>query len=186
MVMMTLIISSCTSSNHDQKDHATFMSVPIDGTVNNFIMKMTAKGFSDPAVEGDLATMAGSFLSKPCYIYIKFSPTSKIVQSVTVGYDEVTKWEDLEAHYYAIKALYIEKYGEPDDVVETVSEGKANDKLQALKDFEAAFHCSFRRAKGNVSIFMDSFNPSVNVYYADAINLEKSAKERKAEIEDQI
>jgi hypothetical protein len=185
LVISTIMLASCTPSNHDNREHATFMSTPINGTLSSFIAKMTVKGFTDPVTEGDLTTMHGTFLSEECWIYIKSSLTSKTVYSVTVGYPEYNNWQDLQDHYFSLKGRYIEKYGEPDEVVETCDK-EYTDKLAALKDFAAAYHIRFKRAKGDVAIFMDQFSPSVNVYYADAINLELSEKERTSKIHEEI
>jgi hypothetical protein len=186
VVISMLLFASCTpNSNHRSAEHATFMSIPIDGTLNSFIAKMTVKGFTDPISEGDLTTMHGKFLGEECWIYIKSSLTSKLVYSVTVGYPEYDNWADLQDHYFSLKSTYIGKYGEPDDVVETCDVAY-NDTLEALKDFAAAYHLSFKRAKGDVTIFMDHFNGSVNVYYADAINLALSEKERETKLHDEI
>lgn len=181
LVISILMLASCMpSNNHHSQEHATFMSTQIDGTINSFVAKMTVKGFTDPITEGDLVTMHGKFLGEECWIYIKFSVTTRTVYCVTVGYPEYNNWADLKDHYYSLKNLYTEKYGEP-NVTETCSK-EYTDSLQALKDFALAHHSTFKRIKGDVSIYMDSFNPSVNVYYNDAINLKIAEKEREIKI----
>jgi hypothetical protein len=177
IALVILTLASCTSSNH--KEHAQFMSVPINGTIHSFIARMSAKGFVNPVTNNDVTIMEGKFINESCRLFIKTTYTSRIVHSVTVVYPSYNNWEDLYSHYCGLRAMYTEKYGEP-EITETGED--IEDKLQGLKDFELSYHTVYNTPKGNITIFLDSSDTSVNIHYYDSENSILSQKEREKEL----
>ena len=80
-VLMTVSVNS---------QHLKFMGIPIDGNINRFSAKMSAKGFSISPINRYTGpgqrVMRGTFFDQPAEIWINYNISTKIVYSVRVQF----------------------------------------------------------------------------------------------------
>lgn len=93
-------------------EHFTFMNVPIDGHIVDFVEKMKAKGFV--CMEDDIAEstiMKGEFGGNICRIFIYASSQTLNTYMVFVELATSSKFFALKAVYEQYKSLLTKKYG---------------------------------------------------------------------------
>ena len=66
-----IIASTCAQIKSRSNEHMTFKGVPIDGTLNEFVLKMKNSGFTHVGTENRIGMLKGDFAgykSLQCYI----------------------------------------------------------------------------------------------------------------------
>lgn len=110
------IVSGNSFILSEVKEHFEFKSIPIDGSVYGFCVKLQEKGFELLYRSDDRrgAILSGVFTNKPVTVLVLATPTTKRVWEVVVQYEEKENWYDLKAAYKDLKNQLSQKYGIPE------------------------------------------------------------------------
>ena len=138
-------------------EHLTFKGVPIDGTLNEFVLKMKKSGFTVVDTEDGVAMLKGDFAAyKGCIVGVSTFKQKDLVSKIVVVFPECDTWSSLSSNYYIIKELLTEKYGEPTEIVEkfgTYSEHERdNDKMYQVGMNNCKYHTTYETEKGSIQL----------------------------------
>ena len=112
-------LPSFAQNNSDNSQHLTFKGVPIDGTLNDYVLKMKKSGFIHKGTEDGIAVLEGDFASyKNCIVGVSTLKQKDLVSKIVVAFPERDTWSLLSGNYFNLKELLTEKYGEPSENVE--------------------------------------------------------------------
>lgn len=171
--LTTTIVLAQTNSS----DHLSFKGVPIDGTLNEFVAKMTQSGFTSFATEKGVVMLKGDFASyKGCIIGVATTQGKDLVSKITVVFPEKDSWSLLASNYFNLKEMLTEKYGKPSESVEkfdTYSEPKDDGmKFLSVQTDKCKYYSIFATEKGNIELqIKGSYTSSfVILSYFDKIN----------------
>ncbi len=82
----TISLSAFTQTT---SEHLTFKGVPIDGTLNQFVSKMKAAGFTSEGVQDGTAVLSGDFAGyKECIIVVSTLQNKDLVSTIGVMFPE--------------------------------------------------------------------------------------------------
>lgn len=179
---------SCTTttqkSNETDKradDHMAFKDIPIDGSLNDFVSKMKARGFSIFESEKDGVIFKGDFAGyKNCYVAVATSKDTDLVNTVGVMFPERTEWSSLENDYLHLKKMLTDKYGEPTECVEQFQGYSTPDdnmsKMYSLLLDRCVYETFFETPKGDVILSLGHMGTAgiVNLIYRDKINTDEA------------
>ena len=68
MFFTATVISSLAQTKSDSSKHLRFKSVPINGTLDEFVLQMKKSGFTHTGTNDGLAILEGDFASYKSYI----------------------------------------------------------------------------------------------------------------------
>jgi hypothetical protein len=184
-----IFITSFAQNSTDSVKHLKFKGVPIDGTLNEYVLKMKESGFTHIGTENKLAILEGDFAGyKGCTIGVATLEQKDLVSKITVIFPERDTWSTLSSNYFNLKELLTEKYGEPTESVEkwdTYSKPRDDgDRMHAVKMDNCKYYTTYETENGNIQLSIDHdnlFNCFVRLSYFDNIN---SKKIRKKAIDD--
>jgi len=170
-----------------QELHLTFKGVPIDGKLNEYVVKMQNSGFQLISKENGLALLKGDFASyKDCIIGVATLKNKDLVNKVLVIFPERDTWSRLYSNYSSLKQLLSEKYGEPSQTVEkfdSYSEPKDDqDRMYYVQFDKYKYYSIFTTEKGNIELSIEHNGVTscfVKLAYFDKINgqiIENEAK----------
>lgn len=92
------------------QDHLKFKGIPIDGSLNSFVSKLKAQGFSYKAEQDGMALLEGTFAGyTQCELVVV--STNDVVWKVVVMLPANDKWNDVKRNYDIFKKSFTEKYG---------------------------------------------------------------------------
>ncbi|MBO9592815.1 MAG: hypothetical protein J7599_07885 [Niabella sp.] len=154
------VLSSFAQVKPDSSKHLSFKGVPIDGTLNEFVLKMKKGGFTHTGTEEGLAVLKGDFASyKSCVIGVSTLKTKDLVSKIVVLFPERDTWSSLSSNYFTLKEMLTEKYGDPSDCVEkfqSYSEPKNdNDKMFEVKFDKCKYLTIYETEKGSIQLSID-------------------------------
>ena len=160
------------------QEHLTFKGVPIDGTLNSYVAKMKAKGFTSLGSSDGVAMLKGDFAAhKSCTILVATMQNKDLVSRIAVIFPEQEQWQYLYGNYSELKELLTIKYGEPTDCVEEFqgySQPKTDsDKMYAVQFDKCKYGSIFTTQKGEIQLSIDHDGVSscfVKLLYIDKIN----------------
>lgn len=160
------------------QEHLTFKGVPIDGTLNSYVAKMKAKGFSYLGSYDGVAMLKGDFAAhKSCTIVVATMQNKDLVSRIAVVFPEQEQWQYLYGDYSELKELLTIKYGEPTDCVEEFqgySQPKTDsDKMYAVQFDNCKYGSIFTTQKGEIQLSINHDGVSscfVKLLYIDKIN----------------
>jgi len=92
--------------------HITFKGIPLGGSLNDFVSKLTAQGFSDLGGKEGVEVLQGSFAGYDNSI-IAVTSTGGIVDEVYVNFPKRTTWQEMIADFDSLDSMLKGKYGEP-------------------------------------------------------------------------
>lgn len=178
-IALTTIISFA-QDNADSNEHLTFKGVPIDGTLNEYVLKMEKSGFSLIDSKDGAAMLKGDFAAyKECIIGVATLEQKDLVSRIMVFFPKQNTWSSLSSNYYNLKELLTEKYGEPSETVEefnSYSEPKDdNAKMHEVGLNNCIYYTIYELDNGSIklSIENDGFSARyVILSYSDKINSE--------------
>ena len=178
LLYLTLTTTSFTQNKSETIEHMIFRGVPIDGTLNEYVSKITNNGFVLITTDGGVAMLKGDFAAyKDCIIGVSTLKGKNLVSNITVIFPEHDTWSALAYNYYNLKELLTVKYGEPSKVIEkfdTYSEpNDDNSKMYALEMNNCKYYATYETKNGSIqlSIENDGFSKSfVRLSYFDKIN----------------
>ena len=120
LIFSLLFVSTIfISSAQDKSEHLSFKGVPIDGTLNEYVSKMKAAGFSYLGTQDGTAILQGDFAGfKSCTVGVSTLKAVNVVSTIGVIFPSHDDWSSLERDYDHLKSMLTQKYGEPNEVVE--------------------------------------------------------------------
>lgn len=176
---ITLIFTFLTSFVFAQTtEHLSFKGVPIDGTLNEYIIKMKQNGFRFIQTKDGTALLKGDFAGyKDCYIGVSTLTQKDLVHKIAVVFSDKDTWSKLSTNYFDLKQMITEKYGNPLDVVEKFdsdSESMDDDsKMYQVKFDNCKYYSTWQTDKGEIQLSIDHSNVTscfVKLAYFDKIN----------------
>ena len=165
-----------------QSGHMKFKGIPMEGTLNSFVAKLKAKGFTYIGQQDGTAILKGEFAAtKNCTIgVVRFSDKDQ-VNVVGVIFPEEDSWTGVYKSYLNLKEMLTEKYGEP-EVSERFSGDKPPSdflKFYALLHDECHYVSEFACENGKIQLTMTKQNydtASVLLRYIDKANVDETRK----------
>ncbi len=87
--IISVLFAFCLCMAASAQQHMKFMGIPLDGTVDNFTMKLKAKGVTYDAAKSKAAGQGcrvfnGTFMGENATINVAYNPKSKIMFSTAV------------------------------------------------------------------------------------------------------
>ena len=175
-------ISQVTSSSQSvtNVEHLTFMGIPIDGSLDQFVVELKKKGFALETITDSQAELTGKFAGEDASIFVSTTPKTHLVYVVGVFYMKKTIWSAIKTQYETMKSAFIEKYGKPLELVEKFERpgidgsGLEFRELSAGRgDYKAIF--KIKSPDGGITVQISSDGSSVGAFlsiiYFDQINL---------------
>jgi hypothetical protein len=170
-------------------EHLTFKSVPIDGTLNEYVLKMKQNGFNHIQTEDGNAILNGDFAGyKDCVIGVSTLKQKDLVHKIAVIFSDKKTWSTLSSNYFDLKQMLTEKYGEPSQVIEKFdgsSEPRDDeDRMYNVKFDNCKYYSIWETDKGEIQLSIKHNNVTscyVVLAYFDKIN---SAKIKAKAIDD--
>lgn len=167
-----------TLSAQEPSEHMTFKGIPIDGTLNNFVVKLKQKGFTYQGTNDGVALFRGDFAAyKNCLVGVVSQKDKDLVVKVAVMFPTQDKWSELEKNYLSLKNMLTIKYGEPSDCVETFQTySEPQNDLQKMTNLQldkCKYQTLFETSKGSIELQITHRNTIecyVMLSYYDAIN----------------
>lgn len=172
------VITSFAQDKTDTTEHMAFKGVPIDGSLNEYVLKMKESGFTHITTENGVAMLKGDFAAyKDCIVGVATLKQIDLVSKITVIFPESDTWSSLSSNYYNLKELLTEKYGEPSEFIEkfdTYPQPKDdNSKMHEVGMNRCKYYTAYETENGSIqlSIENDGFSISfVRLSYYDKIN----------------
>ncbi len=178
-LFLFLLISVCTLCMA-QPNPMKFKGIPMEGTVESFVKKLEAKGYTILGEENRNFILQGEFsIIKDCIIAVA-SEKGK-VKSVTVINPEKENWAEVYKEYYVLKKMLTEKYGMPRSFEEFHNGDCPTDLLKflALIRDECTFVSHFTTNEGGIILSMLKRGPKtagVSLLYENKADIEESQK----------
>lgn len=177
LILAVFVTCALFSFAQTESEHLTFKGVSIDGTLNEYVAKMKAAGFSYLGEEDGTAVLEGDFAGyKGCKIIVSTLKSKDLVSFIGVLFPENEKWWSAEKEYNELKSMLTEKYGKPSESVEKFHGYQPNtdsDKIRKLMTDEYTWFSTFSTPKGNIELFI-RYQSDIHVVlrYSDKINSE--------------
>lgn len=141
----------------NNSEHLSFKGVPIDGTLNEYVSKMKAAGFSYIGEDDGTAILQGDFAGyKSCTVGVSTLKNINKVSTIGVIFPSHDDWSSLESDYVHLKSMLTQKYGTPSEIVEQF-QGRTkpvtnNEKLHELFMDRCTWFTTFETPKGNIQL----------------------------------
>lgn len=172
------IALSHSSFAQTESPHLTFKGVPVDGTLNEFVTKMKAKGFTGFVNKDGTASLYGDFAGyKRCHVYVSTLQGKDLVCKIGVLFPECPTWDTLEGNYMQLKRMLTTKYGEPSTMKEEFQHpdwaDDDNAKMLELNMDRCSYSTMFSTDKGDIRLTLvsgDFGSGHVFLSYHDKIN----------------
>ena len=161
-LFLTLIaITSFAQTKLDSTDHLTFKGIPIDGTLNEYVIKMKKSGFTHIGTENGIVMLKGDFAAyKDCIIGVTTLKQKDLVSKITVIFPESDTWSSLSSNYYNLNELLTEKYGEPFEIVEefqtSYSPKDDNSKMHEVGMNNCKYYSIYKTENGSIQLSIEN------------------------------
>jgi len=176
-LFFTVIVITCfAQTKSDTSKHLVFKGVPIDGSLNEYVLKMKQNGFTLTGTENGIAMLKGDFASyKDCTVGVATIKGKDLVSKITVIFSTQESWSLLSSNYFNLKELLTEKYGQPSESVEKFSSYEPKDdgsKMTQVHLDACNYITTYVTEKGSIqlSIKGDISSAFVVLSYFDKIN----------------
>jgi hypothetical protein len=189
LLFLTIVtVTSFAQTKVDSSKHLSFKSVPIDGTLNEYVSKMKKSGFTHLSTEDGTAILNGDFAGyKDCHVGVSTLKQKDLVHKIAVIFPKKDTWSTLSGNYFDLKKMLTEKYGEPSIVVEKF-EGYSqprddDDKMYKVKFDNCKYYSIWETDKGDIQLSISHNSVTscfVTLAYFDKINgniIKSSAKD---------
>lgn len=188
MRIIFTVVCFCFSSiflNGQSAEHLKFKGVPIDGTLDQFVLKMKAAGLQHMKSEDGIAYLKGEFAGyQNCHIGVASLLPKDITHKVIIIFPENSNWDGLHSNYIMIKKLLIEKYGNPtlnEEKFDSYSE-PSDDRMRFIyvQMEKCQYYSIWNTENGNIQLSIENGENIcfVNLVYFDKIN--SALRESKA------
>lgn len=172
------IFTSFAQDSTNTEKHMEFKGIPIDGNLNEYVLKMKKSGFSHLQTENGAALLNGEVAGyKNCYLLVQTIKQNDLVYVLVIMLPEVDTWSILSGNYYNLKELLTEKYGEPSETVENFNTNYTlkddGDKMYEVRNQNCNYKAVFHTENGGIdlSINHDRVTGSfVKLVYVDYVN----------------
>ena len=190
-ILLIFFCFSATAQNQfESNNHMNFKGVPIDGTLNDYVLKMKQSGFNHVSTENGLAMLQGDFAGyKGCIIGVSTLEQKDLVSKITVLFPDCDSWSSISSNYYNLKELLTEKYGEPFEMVEkfdTRTEPRDdNSRMHELGMDRCKYYTTYKTENGAIQLSIENsgFHKSfVSLSYFDKINSEIIREKAKGDL----
>lgn len=167
---------------YSQNSHLTFKGVPIDGSLDSYVVKMKAAGFEHIGTEDGIALLKGDFAGyRGCFIGVQTLRPRNLVHEITVVFPKQEEWPNLEYDYLKIKEMLTTKYGAPskckEEFVQTpiYMDIKRDDhKMRELRDGRCEYYSVFTLDNGRISLEIRDtgfpYEAHIQLWYTDKTN----------------
>jgi hypothetical protein len=180
LTAVILLYSILSFAQNEKKEHLVFKGVPIDGTLSQYMLKMTQSGFTHVQTENGMGLLKGDFAGyKDCIVGVSTLKNKDLVHKIAVIFKEQETWSALSGNYLNLKDLLTEKYGQPTNVVEKFeggSEPKTDDSRMYKVQFDnCKYYSTWKTDKGNIEVSIEHdgvIRCFVSMRYIDKINSE--------------
>jgi hypothetical protein len=187
-LIFTVIVISCFGQiKSDSSKHLTFKGVPINGTLDEFVLKMKKNGFTHTTTKDGIAVLEGDFASyKSCILGVSTLKTKDLVSKIAVLFPDRDTWSTLSSNYFSLKEMLTEKYGKPSDVVEkfdvpSYSQPKDDQsRMYKVQSDNCKYNSTWHTDKGEIQLSIDHDDVTrcfVKLVYFDKINSETVKKQ---------
>jgi hypothetical protein len=175
---------SFAQADKNLSTHLTFKGVPIDGTLNEYVLKMKNAGFTHMGTKDGIAILEGDFASyKNCTIGVSTLKQKDLVNKIAVIFPDREKWSSLSSNYFSLKEMLMEKYGKFSDCVEEFQSYTPQEddlKIAQVRLGACKYYTTFETEKGTIQLSMEHDNVTrcyIQLIYLDKINSEIIKKE---------
>ena len=178
LTLALIVVTSFAQTKGDTSKHLTFKSVPLDGTLDQYVVKMKQNGFKHISTNDGMAMLRGDFAGyKDCYVGVSTLKQIDLVYKIGVLFPDKDTWSALSGNYFDLKQMLTEKYGKPSDVVEkfdSYSQPRGDDdKMYKVKFDNCKYYAIWEIDKGEIQLSIDHnsvTNCFVKLIYLDKIN----------------
>lgn len=156
----------------DKQEHFTFLDIPINGSIKEFVKKLENKNFKLEDITEVDAVLTGRFTGEKVQLLVQGK--KETVASVIVILPERESLFDATSRYTYIKSKLIQIYGEPEIIEEKFEEFNNKtyeDEKKALKDGLYIFESHFltENGIGMIRLKIES-DLSILINYVDTKN----------------
>jgi hypothetical protein len=176
--LLTTLIFAQTS------EHLSFKGVPIDGTLNEYVLKMKKNGFMHTGTKDGLAILEGDFASyKNCTVGVSTLKSKDLVSKIIVLFPDLEIWSSLSSNYFNLKEMLTEKYGQPAESKEefqSYTPDNDGSKMTSVQLGHCKYYSIYETEKGTIELSIEQNDNSrtfVKLAYFDKINGETIKKE---------
>lgn len=164
--------------NSSSSSHLTFKGVPIDGTLDEYVLKMKKAGFTHIGTKDGVAMLKGDFAGyKNCIVGVSTLKQKDLVSKVVVIFSESETWSSLSTNYFSLKEMLTEKYGKPSDCVEefksSIQPKEDNSKMHEVKFDNCNYVTTYKTNKGSIKLSIEHdgvIRCFVTLGYLDRVN----------------
>jgi hypothetical protein len=193
--ILLAFIFICTSSllfaqtNSDTSRHFTFKGVTIDGTLDDFIVKLKKSGLTFVSTKDGVAQFKGEFSGySNCTIYA--ISHKNLIYRVGVIFPIQSTWSGLSDNYFNLKRLLIEKYGEFTAIVKEEFQNPYvddddNSKMHEVRMGRCKYSLTTGTAEGVIELSISNIGVSncfVKLIYEDKINSKIKEQQSKDDL----
>ena len=181
-LLLLIIVCVVSLTVQAQKEHMKFKGIPMEGTLNSFVQKLKAKGYTFIRQEDGTAILKGEFATvKGCAIVVNRFSDRDQVNMVAVLFPEEKTWNAITTNYFVLKDMLTEKYGKPDCVEEFTERDPQDDFLRfhAILNDECNYISEFSSENGKIQLSMkktSTLAASVFLRYIDNENADETRK----------
>lgn len=111
VLFLTIIaLTSFAQTKTDSSAHLTFKGIPLDGTLDQYVVKMKQNGFKHINTNDGIAMLQGDFAGyKDCHVSISTLRQKDLVYKIGVLFPEKETWSTLSGNYFELKNMLTEK-----------------------------------------------------------------------------
>jgi hypothetical protein len=172
-----LLITVITFAQNQESEHLIFKSVPIDGTLVEYVSKMKQNGFTHVETENETASLKGDFAGyKECMIEVSTLKQKDLVYKISVSLPTRETWSTLFGNYSDLKEMLTEKYGKPSDLLEKFDGGYSPEgdrmKFSMVESDKCKYQSLWHTEKGEIKLFVEhkGYRCFVKLSYIDKSN----------------
>ena len=161
--------------------HFTFLDIPINGSIKQFVKELKKQNFKLEDISDDDAVLSGRFSGDKVQLLVRGK--KETVMSVTVIFPLRKSWTETKETYNYIKTILVTKYGEPKIITENFEkpfvDGMGNER-EALKEGKCVFENHYTTEKGEGMLGLKIHTDmSIILDYVDTANYLKLSEEAK-------
>lgn len=185
LLFAVIVMTGFAQVKQDTSQHLTFKGVPLDGTLDQYVLKMKQTGFKHLSTKDGTAMLQGDFAGyKDCYVGVSTLKQKDLVYKIGVIFPEKETWSTLSGNYFDLKQLLTEKYGKPSDVLEKfdtrIEPRDDNSKMYEVQFDRCKYYSVWTTDKGEIQLSIDHNSVTscfVKLAYFDKINGEAIKKQ---------
>ena len=178
LLFTAIVMTSFAQVKQDTSQHLTFKGVPLDGTLDQYVLKMKQGGFKHLSTKDGTAMLQGDFAGyKDCYVGVSTLKQKDLVYKIGVLFPEKETWSTLSGNYFDLKQMLTEKYGKPSDVVEKfdtrIEPRDDHSKMYEVQFDRCKYYSAWTTGKGEIQLSIDHNSVTscfVKLAYFDKIN----------------